>query len=457
VNTSSGTPAGFTAVPGSGIYAPTPPPTQSPNDYRLGNNLDVPVVALPHPGEETGVGQVDPTASMTPSYLKNAPIYSALALHANGFSYATGTAAGPGQTEVAAGLSNSDILRLRGEMIQNVRAQENLHAEAVALAKPPAGPGAAANTGELVVTPITGQLSGTTPLTAGNTPPATFNPPGAPVVENSVPVNTGSTGQSVRYSLDPLPAPAEQSAQYAKLQDLLNQFDKSHPTSDEEANRLFQEALKARRAYEQNQPRRQPPGSLAPPPPAPAENSSKAAPATPSLPPPSPLDVGPIAQSIRGEGLAKLMADAETLAKHQQFKDAIGKFLDARRVAPNNMLIVVDLANAELGAGFYAQSEEYLRMAFTSDPALLMGKYDLHDLLGDDRTQILIADLKRVASNTDTATPVFLLAYVSYSMGETEKAMDYLQLAQTRAGGQDELITSLRQHWLLPATQPSRQ
>jgi tetratricopeptide (TPR) repeat protein len=465
VNTAPTSLNGLTSVAGTGTYIVTPPPTQSPQDYRLGVNIDAPVVALPHPGEG-GVGQVDPTASTTPSFLNNAPIYTASELPAAAYGYSNGTVGNvsggnvSGQTTLTSStaLSDLDILKLRGEMIQNVRVQEGLQADAAALAKVSPVNGASgagqANPGEVVNPPIIGPISGSTPLTIGNVPSATFSPPGVPVEPSHAPVNTGSTGQSMRYSLDPLPLPGEQSPQYAKLQGLLNQYNQSHPQTDEEANRQFQEALKARRAYEESQVHQPVPALAAPHTLAPAPQNPVNI--NPALPPPAPLDVGPISQTIRGEGLSKLIAGAEDSARHQQFKDAIGKFLDARRVAPNNMLIVVDLANAELGAGFYAQSEEYLRMAYAADPALLMGKYDLRGLLGDDRMQILITDLKRVASTSDSATPVFLLAYVSYDMGETDKALAFLQLAQTRAGGQDELLMSLQQHWLLPSTQPSK-
>jgi tetratricopeptide (TPR) repeat protein len=168
------------------------------------------------------------------------------------------------------------------------------------------------------------------------------------------------------------------------------------------------------------------------------------------------LEVGSIGQSIRASGLSQLVQQGEDLARHQHFKDAIGKLMEARQVAPNNMLIDVDLANAELGAGFYTESEQFLREAFTADPALLMGRYDLKTEIGDDRLQALIADLKQLATGGDSATPVFLLAYLSYNTGDTDKAVEYLHLAQTRAGGQDDVIRSLGEHWSLPTTQPSK-
>ena len=148
--------------------------------------------------------------------------------------------------------------------------------------------------------------------------------------------------------------------------------------------------------------------------------------------------------------MSDLVKAGEALAQKQKFREAIGKFQDARAVAPNNPLITMDLANSELGAGFYKEAEQDLRNAFLSDPALLMGQYDLKSLIGDDRLQVLIGDLKHIASTSNAPTPVFLLAYLSYNTGDAKKAVEYLDLAQTRAKGEDDLIHALRDHWAAP-------
>jgi hypothetical protein len=76
-------------------------------------------------------------------------------------------------------------------------------------------------------------------------------------------------------------------------------------------------------------------------------------------------------------------------------------------------------------------------------------------LIGDQRLQELIGDLKQNATQGTSVTPVFLLAYLSYNTGDATKARQYLDLAEKRAGGQDDLIRQLRDHWALPSTQPA--
>ena len=115
-----------------------------------------------------------------------------------------------------------------------------------------------------------------------------------------------STGQSSRTFLTPLPPPTEQSPQYAELQRRLAQFQSTHPQSDEEANRLFQAQLRARRRYEQGGG-----GPLAPTTPDATGTTpgltgggSAGRPLAPFRPPEAvaPVHVGPIGQDIRARG-----------------------------------------------------------------------------------------------------------------------------------------------------------
>jgi tetratricopeptide (TPR) repeat protein len=399
---------------------------------------------------------VDLSANTTPTFLNNAPLYGITALNQpasalpNG---ATGIPLSQSGTNLANGLSQRDILRLRSEMAQNVLSPTAAAQLTNGISSTTANGAAAA---QPAGAPVLGQISG--PISLGTS----ANVTGKAAVESGqivVPQGDAATGQSVHQYIPLPPPPAEQSPQYAKLRELLQQYQSSHPKTDEEASRLFQQALQARREYEQNL-------TKAPLPVKPAENGQTAPKETtptqtpqetePTTPPPPPLEVGSIGEGIRAAGLSQLVQQGEDLARHQHFKDAINKLMEARQVAPNNMLIDVDLANAELGAGFYTEAESYLRESFTSDPALLMGRYDLKTEIGDDRLQAIITDLKQLAAGGDSATPVFLLAYLSYNTGDTDKAVEYLHLAQTRAGGQDDVIRSLGEHWSLPATQPSK-
>jgi hypothetical protein len=455
-------------IPGTNSYLVAPAQYRQTQDYRIGAVATPNPANLPTPGEVVGPGEVNMSASMTPTFLSNAPLYGNTPLNqplasqvgAPG-SIGTGTAlsqTGPG---LASGLTQRDIMRLRGELAQNSLAPSASTLLQNGSTAAGTGSGTSTTPGQQPASPtapVLGQITGNEPL--GISADVTHK---AAVQSGLItaPQGDASTGQSVHQIIPLPPPPAEQSPQYAKLRDLLQQYQTSHPKSDEESNRLFQKALQARRDYEQQLtkapvPVKAPDNGTAEPAPTTPNSATPSEPQPSTTPPPAPLEVGSIGQGIRATGLSQLVQQGEDLARHQHFKDAINRLMEARQVAPNNMLIDVDLANAELGAGFYTESEQFLRDAFTADPALLMGRYDLKTEVGDDRLQVIITDLKQLAASGDSATPVFLLAYLSYNTGDTDKAVEYLHLAQTRAGGQDDVIRSLGEHWSLPTTQPTK-
>jgi hypothetical protein len=444
---SGAAPNNFQSVAGNGAYVPGTPDYRQPGDYRLGASLDVPSSQYPTAGQAVGGEAVDLSAIATPSNLVNAPIFGAHEFvqtplgnaYTNVSNVSTNRPVNGGV--LSSDLSQADVYRLRNEIaVSSVTGGSAMSSPSGTSPGSPSGPTApiaSANSGLLPPQPIQATIASQA-VSATN-------------LSASASLSTGpgvaSTGQQSRQLLPPLPPPATQSPQYARLRQLLDQYNAAHPKTDEEANRLFREALQARREYEQSVasssgvPGAQPGLPATPTPPAPGGVQS---------PPPPALDVGPIGSSIRASGLKQLVQEGEDLARHQHYSDAIGKFLNAREVDPNFMLINIDLANAELGAGFYSEAEQYLRQAFNADPALLMGKYDITSVIGVERIDVLVNDLKQLASTSDTSTPLFLLAYISYNTGDSAEAVQYLQLAQNRAGGQDEIVKELSDHWTLP-------
>jgi tetratricopeptide (TPR) repeat protein len=425
------------------VYQPAPPPQHVANDYRLGNTLDQPVTTLPKIGDTTEPGPVDPTASLTPTYLNASPIYGVrqLAVGPDGnissYYYGDNLNKSVITDTLSSGLTAADVARMRDQLLQNKAAWQTPN-------QPPLK---------------TSPLGNPNPAAPGNT--QAINPvnvaQAAQVQPGVMTPSVGSdlTGQGQQDYLTPLPTPAQQSPQYAKLQALLAQYQAIHPQTAEQANDIFYAELRAQRAYEESLnggsssgglPAQSSGASPVNPNPTPTANPTASGPAAhgPAL---APVQINSIGKSIQAEGLSQLLQQGEALARKQQFKDAIARFLEARQVAPNNQLILIDLANADLGAGFYEDANNLLREAFTDDPALLMGRYDLKSTLSDQRMQEVISDLKRIASAGNSPLPVVLLAYVSYNSGDTAKALQYLDLAQTRAGGNDAVIRSLHQHW----------
>jgi len=171
----------------------------------------------------------------------------------------------------------------------------------------------------------------------------------------------------------------------------------------------------------------------------------------------SPLTVKSMTSGIAGKGLKEMLGKAESLMKEGKFTSAIDQYAAAEQVAPNQPLVWVGRAHAELGASYYNRAEGHLKQAFASDQALLMAQYDLRSFLGEDRLQSVIKDLKEIAStDQQSPTPVFLLAYIAYNTGNELRAAGYLDLAEKRSDGKDPSYKLLRDHWSLPSgTEPA--
>jgi len=166
---------------------------------------------------------------------------------------------------------------------------------------------------------------------------------------------------------------------------------------------------------------------------------------------PEPVKVPSLATGMKSKGLADVMRNAETFMKDGKFTAALEQYDQAEQVAPNNPLIRLGRANAELGASYYARADAHLREAFGASPALLAGQYDLTALLGEQRLRTLVGDLKELAAKDQReARPLFLLSYIAYNTGHEQQASAYLDLANKRAGERDPFYKLLRDNWSLP-------
>jgi cytochrome c-type biogenesis protein CcmH/NrfG len=153
---------------------------------------------------------------------------------------------------------------------------------------------------------------------------------------------------------------------------------------------------------------------------------------------------------VKAPGLASLLTSAEQSMKDQKFADAAGKYLQASRVAPNNPMITLGQGIAHLGGANYGQSEQALRLAIRSEPALLMGRYDLNSMIGEARVTALRKDLKTLAdAGPDELRPRLLLAFLSYNSGNGPDAEKYLAEA-AKLVPDDAVIQSMQKAWAMP-------
>lgn len=164
---------------------------------------------------------------------------------------------------------------------------------------------------------------------------------------------------------------------------------------------------------------------------------------------PQPVFIKSLAAGVQSPELAKLLREAEDLMRGGKYIAALDKYEAADKVASNNPFVLLGRAHAELAASYYARADAHLRQAL-SDPALLLGLYDLGGVIGQERLDYLVNDLKSAAQaeKTQSRAP-FLLAYIAHNTGNSRDASTYLDMAEARAGGRDPFFRLLREHWPL--------
>lgn len=467
-------PAGYVPQGYSGAYVPAPPgqPFQSTN--QLNPNINTFNVPLPSPDQAVLPGMVNMQADQ--SFVTTSPLYGVQEwrLGDDGTYHSidmisgqpTGTmnqsSPNPGLNAILppsnSNLSTDQIQQMRQELNAPLQGAGNESAN-------PNGTGAVPG-----ATPQPGATpkpdTRLTPLQQSDQYSITQKPLASALPLTSLTGTSANTGQSQRNQFV-APPPGLQSAQYAQLQARLKAYEQSQPSgpqSDEEANRQFREEARLRQqAIAKN-------GAIRTP--LPSSTGVNGGPATrPAtvIPPPStaqpdqpiqpPVRMNSLAAGVQARGLNQLLSSAEDLLQKHLYASAIEQYDNAAAVAPNNPLIILGRANAELGASLYARSETDLRSAFSGDAALMMGQYDLNVLLGADRVATIVNDLKSIATAApQNPTPVFLLGYVAYNTGQEQQAANWMRMAEQRGGGTDPLIDSLLAHWNLskaPATRPA--
>src|SRR6185295_9267282 len=173
----------------------------------------------------------------------------------------------------------------------------------------------------------------------------------------------------------------------------------------------------------------------------------------PITPKPKPIQITSLAAGVNAQGLAKLLKSAEDFMKEGKFGPALDQYQAAAQLAPNNSMVYLGQANAELAVGFYRKAEQHIRFAMRGDPVLMMAQFDIKGMIGEEKLNAIVKDLKEIAFKQEQDAGVaMLLAYIAYNTGNEKGASVYLDLAQKRSAGRDDFPKILRQHWDLPAS-----
>ncbi|MDB5295099.1 MAG: repeat protein, partial [Phycisphaerales bacterium] len=267
--------------------------------------------------------------------------------------------------------------------------------------------------------------------------------------------STVGTGQSIRRML---PTPSEQMEQYSELEKRFRQSQGTDkPLTDQEALQRLREMKPVNpnmtnplAPKRDNASDARPGGTGAPP--AAAPGGTGTAPGAPAAAPggarAEPLAIKSLATGVRSKTLAQVLTSAEDQMRQGKYADALNQYTLAEQAAPNNGLITLGRANAELGSSSYRTAESHLRQAYGSNGALLLGRYDLRSMIGADRLTAVTKDLTDLSAKEQKETMApFLLAYISFNTGDAATAEKYLDEVDRRAGAPDPLVKQMRQLW----------
>jgi hypothetical protein len=452
----------------SGVYIPPAYiPPQPRSDTRVGAvDLSNPNVVLAQPGELLLAGQVDPTAGQT--YITASPTAGIRSVNASDFSgMTTNTQYNP----VGTRLDQNAIERMRGEL--NREAGDITGGGQPSQESKPA-PGAQ---------PVNSALPGATAIQQQPVLQANASKPVDTAVNAAA---AGGVGQGIQNRVTSIPAPEKQSALYAQL---LKQYQESlnNPQMTDEERARYVAQLQGQAKKDETAAAT--PDSKTPNVPQPPDASAGAATPgaadgkkptdgkkpidakkpdnTPALvkqqsttpevaremaAKKQPIKSTSLSEGMKSKQLAEVLQGAEQMMRDGKFTAALDKYDDAERVVPNNPLVNLGRANAELGASYYARADQHLRDLFTNHPELLVAQYDLTAMLGEQRLQTLVRDLKEISKKDQREPrPLFLLSYIAYNTGHENDAAAYLDLADKRTGGSDPFYQLLRKHWTLPA------
>jgi tetratricopeptide (TPR) repeat protein len=440
----------FAVLPNSGgAYVAATPDLMQSNDLRLGAQIGAtdPTAGVPRPGELILPGPVDPTGNQTPVYSAS-PLAGVRQLSPSDVTDLATMSRFTGMSQQSVldrlNLNSNALTRIQQELRMDASpalanaAMPNANVNAAAAAN---APGAARGTLQTLENPVNN------PMVAAQVDATLQNGPLGGALET----------QQTYYNRV-LGTPQQQSKQYDELKKRLDQYEGQQKTTAQTNTDQFNKAMRDKAAAaEQLQAKSQTPG-------APGASGATIVnpPANAKTPPKSqeltPLSINTLTSGVQGKGLKEMLGNAESLMKQGKYSSAIEVYGAAEAVAPNQPLIWIGRANAELGAAYYNRAEAHLKQAFTSDQALLMGQYDLRSFLGEDRLQSIIKDLKEIANGDPKATtPLFLLAYISYNTGNESRAAGWLDLAEKRSEGKDPTIKMMREHWSLsnPTSSPT--
>ena len=157
------------------------------------------------------------------------------------------------------------------------------------------------------------------------------------------------------------------------------------------------------------------------------------------------VEVANLSDGISQASVKTVVKDAESLVAQGKYLEALARYELAEAAAPNDATIALGRGNTELASGRYVAAEASIRRAIATEPGVLLAKMDLRKVMGDERLQTIVRELKLIAVDEKSGSnaPV-LLAYIAYHTGNGSRAGELLDEAIRRSGGNDPTLSLLK-------------
>jgi hypothetical protein len=157
------------------------------------------------------------------------------------------------------------------------------------------------------------------------------------------------------------------------------------------------------------------------------------------------MEIRSLAEGQSQASVKTALVEAEALVRKGKFLEALARYELAEAAAPGDATIVMGRANAELASGRFVAAEGSIRRAIAIEPAIVLARVDLRELLGEERLQATVRELKAIAVDEKGGPNApMLLAYIAYHSGNGARAGELMDEAIRRAGGDDDALSLLR-------------
>ena len=135
------------------------------------------------------------------------------------------------------------------------------------------------------------------------------------------------------------------------------------------------------------------------------------------------------------------LAAAESYMKQGIYYRACDSYTLASIYRANDPQVFAGKGHALFAAGEYVSSSLFISRALEASPEYARSKVDLAGLMGPDRIESRIADVKEWLEKSKSGELEFLLAYIYHRMGRVREAKGFIDAATAKMPGSSAAAT----------------